>query len=193
MGLKLVTAPAVEALDLATAKAFLRVDGAADDTVIAALISASRSRYEGPASCLERAFITQTWEYTLDAFPVGTGSDGWLRLPLAPVQSIVSIGYTDGAGAAVVMDPDDYLASLASEPVLLYAAGGASWPTAGLVPGAVAVRFVAGYGDTADKVPADLVLAMLMNIACWYENRETVGKEFPGDAVAMGHRWAWAV
>jgi uncharacterized phiE125 gp8 family phage protein len=36
------------------------------------------------------------------------------------------------------------------------------------------VTFVAGFGDTADRVPADLRLAIRMHVATLFENRESV-------------------
>lgn len=194
MGLKLITAPTVEPVDLATAKAFLRVDHTDDDALIASLIIASRRHYDGPTGVLDRALITQEWDYTIDEFPSGTVTGGdWIRLPLAPVQTITSIGYIDSAGTEIALAEADYAAALGGDPAFVYPAAGSSWPTAGSFPGAAVVRFVAGYGDTADTVPPELTVAILQNIAYWYEYREETGKSFPGDATALPLRWAWPV
>lgn len=70
MATKRVTPPAIEPVTLDEAKAHLRVDINAEDSLITRLISDAREWVE---RFLRRSLITQTWALYLDAFPVGAG------------------------------------------------------------------------------------------------------------------------
>jgi uncharacterized phiE125 gp8 family phage protein len=60
-----------------------------------------------------------------------------------------------------------------------------------LEEGAITVRFIAGYGDTADQVPERIKQAILMLAGHWYETRDMGG--VPGEIKAMfiGERVVW--
>lgn len=159
----LITAPASEPVSLAEAKLHLRVEHAADDALITALIQAARERAE---AITRRALITQTWEMYLDEWP----EQGFIRLPLPPLQSVTSAKYTDTDGAEYTFT--DWTADAASLPGRVVLNHGAAWPSVTLRPvNPIAVRFVAGYGDAA-AVPASIKAAMLLMIGHLYENRE---------------------
>src|SRR5262249_41785719 len=64
--LRLQPAPAFEPIALELAKTHLRVDSAADDDYIKALIAAARQEAEDFQG---RAWITQKWALTMDHFP----------------------------------------------------------------------------------------------------------------------------
>ena len=66
MALKMSAAPAKEPLDMNQVKLHLRVDAADDDVLIQSLIAAARQDCE---KFQNRAYITQTWELWLDAWP----------------------------------------------------------------------------------------------------------------------------
>lgn len=169
MALTLVTAPAVEPIDLATAKAHLRVDITDDDSLITALITAARQHVE---VITRRALITQTWDLSLDAWPEGNT----ILVPLPPLQSMASITYKDSAGTVYTMPATNYIVDTAEEPGRIVLAYGKLWPSVTLYPaGAITVRFTAGYGN-AVAVPQTIKHAILLLVAQWYENREaTVG------------------
>lgn len=151
-----------EPVSLETAKAFLRVDGTADDAVISLLIAAAREKGEAISRL---AFLTQTVELVLDAWP----DDLTLRLRRAPLQSVTSVTYLDDEG--VQASWTDYQVDARS--AVGYVTFG-SVPSVALFPtGAIKITYVAGYGDTATSVPSNLQMALLMLIAYWYENRES--------------------
>ena len=66
MALKLITAASTFPITLEDAKLHCRVDTAADDALINALITAATELAEQKTG---RALMAQTWELTLDAFP----------------------------------------------------------------------------------------------------------------------------
>jgi uncharacterized phiE125 gp8 family phage protein len=87
MSLKPITAPAEEPVTLVEAKAQCKVDHSADDALLAIFIQSAR---EAAEHITGRAFITQTWELVLDAFPAAE-----IQLSKPKIQSITSVKYLD--------------------------------------------------------------------------------------------------
>jgi len=177
--LALITAPTTEPLSLDEAKAHLRVTADTEDELIDALITAVRQHIDGRDGWLGRSLITQTWEVRLDRFPTGWESiEPWprnvaIRVPLPPLQSVTSVKYLDSAGAEQTLNSATYVVHVVEEPGLIVPAYGQTWPTARDEPGAVRVRFVAGYGEPKD-VPRPLKLGLNAMVAHFYEHREPV-------------------
>lgn len=170
MALSLVTAPAREPIDLASAKVHLRVDTDDENTLIDGLIKSAREYVE---SATGRALLTQTWDLKLDGFWCGA-----LELPKAPVSAITSITYLDMNGASQTWASANYLTDLPAGPkaskARITTAYAVVAPSTYDVMNAVTVRFVCGYGSSGDRVPAALRQAMLLLIGHWYQAREAV-------------------
>lgn len=167
MALKLITAPATEPVTSAEAKAHLRVDTTADDTLIGTLITVARMHVENH---LRRALITQTWELVLDAFP----ARNVIQLPMPPLASITSIKYTDEAAVEATFSSTAYAVDTDSTRGRVVLKSGESWPSVTLAAtSGVRVRYVAGYGAAAN-VPQAIKQAILLLIGTLYENRESV-------------------
>lgn len=165
MALKLITAPAVEPVALQEAKDFLRVDGTDFDTLLTALIKAAREYCE---AFQNRAYVTQTWQLTMDSFSALP-----LSLPKPPLQSVSSVKYTDQNGVETAFAPADYLVDAVSEPGRLAFAYGKSWPSVTLQPvNGVKIEYVAGYG-AAEAVPEAVKTAMKLWIAHRFENPDS--------------------
>jgi len=164
--IKLITAPSVEPVTLAQAKAQCSVDGAEFDNLLNIFIAAARKRAEHETG---RAFCTQTRELVLDAF-----ADVCI-LRGAPIQSVESVKFVDAdlGGPAITLDPADYIFDKDSEPGRLLPAIGKTWPATQAIPNAVRVRYVCGYGDAAE-VPDDIKAWMLLAVTTMFENRSTV-------------------
>lgn len=157
----LLTAPAVEPLALAEAKAFLRVEHAADDDIIAALISASRIHVETQT---RRALITQTWRITIDNWP----ANGRFPIAPAPLQELSAARVYDYGGVAHAIDTGSFVVDSGAS-VLAFA----PWalPSPGRLAAGIELDVVAGYGDAASDVPEPLRQAVRLLVAHWYENR----------------------
>lgn len=115
-----------------------------------------------------RAFITQTLELVLNAFPSNE-----IDLPRPRLQSVTSIKYLDSDGVEQTLSASGYVVDTDSEPGRVYLAYGESWPTTRDIQNAVRIRYVAGYG-AASAVPESLKQFMLTLIAQAYEYREPV-------------------
>lgn len=184
--LTLVTGPADEPILLTEAKRHLLVadDDDSQDDYILDLIRVAREYGEGYQ---ERAYITQTWDLSLEDFPSGP-----LDIPMPPLQSIVSVTYYGPDDVGVVVPTTVYRVDKTTQPfgrlVLKY---GQQWPSVTLrTAEAVVVRFTAGYGADAKDVPEITRQALRIMIGHWFENREpivtgTIVSRIPWSAEAL--------
>jgi uncharacterized phiE125 gp8 family phage protein len=164
MALILTSGPAVEPVTLGEAKAHLRIDGTAEDTLIASLIVTSRLHVEAAAGL---ALVTQHWSWYLDAWPPGRA----VELPLRPIQSIAAVRLYDESGAATTLEPAAYLLDGAGLRPRLVRLGAPVWPRPGRIANGIEIAFAAGYGGAAADVPAPIRQAILILVAHWYEHR----------------------
>ncbi len=136
---------------------------------IRALTDAAVEQMDGPISKTRRALLTQTWTLTLDCWP------SKIVLPLSPVQSVSSVGYSDTDGVQQILDPLAYrVTGLASWDPTISLVNGETWPELDTIPAGIEVEFVAGYGDDLADLPAPVLQAIRMLTAHWYEQREAV-------------------
>lgn len=184
MNVTIITPPASEPITLDEAKAFLRVDGDDDDSVITDAIASARETIENLTG---RQLITATLEGAMDSFAGdwidrsqrlidhrGAGhsrhDDLSIRLPRSPVQSVTSVQYIDGAGALQTLDPSLYIVDVRSITPRITPLFGTCWPPIRPQPNAVVVRFVAGW--TTETLPARAKqLAKLVTLRD-YEHRD---------------------
>ena len=142
MALVLTSAPAVEPVTLAEAKAHLRVDGSAEDTLIGSLIVTSRLHIE---AALGLALVTQSWSYFLDAWPPRSE----VALPVHPVQSIAAVKLYAADESVTTVPADTYLLDGAGSPPRLVRRANLAWPSPAKVANGIEIAFVAGYGAAA--------------------------------------------
>ncbi len=193
MPLSLVTAPAVEPLTLDDAKAQCRVETDDENGLLVTLIEASRQAAE---AFTKRALIAQTWDLKLCGFFEGDYyQDGALWLPFPPVSAVSAITYRDTAGSTQTWSSSDYETDLPSGPTARRAriapVFGESWPSTYDALNAVTVRFVCGYGTTAESVPAGIRQGMQLLVAHWYARREPVqvGSIVNEIPLTISHLW----
>lgn len=167
MTMILLSAPTAEPITLGEAKAHLRVDTDAEDTLIQSLIMASRLHIE---AALDLALITQTWRLRRDTWP----SSRTLTLPIRPIQSVISVKVYDDDDIPRAIDPASFILDGAANPARLVWRGNGSAPASGLAANGIEIDFVAGHGDGPADVPQPMRQALLLLIAHWYENREPV-------------------
>jgi len=145
---------------------------ATDDTEITRLIVAARRHCENFSG---RAYITQTWDLYLDAFPSGDE----IKIPLPPLQTVTWIKYKNTVGTLTEWLPiTDYIVDIHSEPGRIVLDYGISWPSTYGAIQAVQIRFVAGWG-IASAVPEHIKQAILLKLTDLYQNRgDVAGSEF---------------
>lgn len=156
----LLVPPASEPVSLADAKAWLRIDTSAEDSLVAGLIPAARALVE---AATRRLLMTQTWRLSFDDWPPGA-----VAMPLAPVASVAAVRVYDAGGVAQVVDSATW--RLFETPDQARIVFSATPPTPGRAVSGIEIDVVAGYG-AANDVPQALRQAMLMLIARWFENR----------------------
>lgn len=176
MSLTQTSAPATEPVTTIEAKTHLHYDDpplGADvllqDAYIDQLIAAARQWCE---VFTNRVFVTQTWEWRLDAFPGGAKA---FDVPKAKLSSVTSIAYLDVDGASQTLATSVYQEDANSQPGRIALKWNQAWPSVrgGGVIDVVTVTFVAGYG-AASAVPAPIKHAISLLVGHWHANRESV-------------------
>jgi uncharacterized phiE125 gp8 family phage protein len=186
MVLKLVTGPAVEPLTTDEAKLHLKVTDPTEDAYIDSLVKAARTNVE---RYLGRALITQTWR---------AYSDYWqdcLNLALAPVISVTSVKYYDETESLETLDSSLYYADIISEPGKIVRKYDSVYPELEEErPNAVVVEFVAGYGSASTDIPSDIIHAIRLLVADYYDNKGevvvgTIAVRIPGHIKNLLHSY----
>lgn len=162
-GLTIATEPAVEPLNVQEARDYSRVDITADDELIRRQITAGRKLAEQRT---RRTFITTTLDLWLPYWPKGD-----ILLPGAPAQSVSFVKYRDQDGAWQTVSSSVYELDETEAPGRVCRAYGQSWPTVITRRKAINVRFVAGYGDDAEDVPAGIREAIAAYVLSLYDER----------------------
>jgi uncharacterized phiE125 gp8 family phage protein len=168
-----VSHPDIEPVSLAEIKRHLRIDEdmTEDDEDLDGLITAGRQHVERFTGL---ALIDQTFEVSLDAYPVS----GVIRLK-APLLSVATFEYSDDDGLYVALDDSEYvLDTLYREPRLVTAYG-VTWPTTIAASNSVRIRYRAGFADRTgsptegpELVPGPLKTAIKLHAEAYYDRDE---------------------
>lgn len=145
----LIAGPTVPALDLEEVKKARRFSSTTLDTLFDLWIAAATQYYESETGW---QLIDALYEYSMDAFP----GQPEIELPHLPLLEIVSVKY-DAGGEEVTFDAANYRMTPAegipTKRGRVSLLSGCSWPTADIEPGAVRIRYRAGFGSTPGSVP----------------------------------------
>jgi uncharacterized phiE125 gp8 family phage protein len=190
------TAPAVEPVTLAEAKAHLRVDTATDDAYIGSLITAAREWVE---QYLDRTLVHTQWVMRFDRFPPDGTHD--IELPRPPMATAgtttaVALTFTYENGTTSTYSTASYRVDRDGVPGTVKTLYGQTWPPHLQDDNAISVTWWGGYGASGTSVPAAIRHAMLMLVAHWYEYRGavltgTISKEieFAVKSLLDSQRW----
>ena len=201
--LNVTTAPAGEVTTVELVKQHCRIDNTADDELLAGYLSAARVLAE---DYLSRSLLPQTVLWTVRPTsmlrPEQSRLLGTLQLPRAPVVSIETVTTLDEWGNATVVAPAllpvtpgtsilGYVVDLALEPATLrigretVLSGG--YPLHATELQNVQVSMATGYAAAAN-VPSNIILAIMMTTAFFYEHRGDAGGEMPEAAERLLNR-----
>ena len=161
---KLVTAPGSEPITLDEAKAYLRVDDSTEDTLISALITAARRKFENDTL---HYLLPQTWELYLNRDEITTEP---ISINKSDITAISSVKYYDSSNTQQTLSTSDYQTAIQGKPSSIQII---TMPTIYDRLEAMVIRFTLGYAN-AGAVPEDIKLAIKLLLATWYENRQTV-------------------
>jgi len=160
---KVMDPASTEPVSLDEAKRRLRIGFDDDDDDIELLISSARDHAEKYCNVL---FAEQTVEARCDCW------GDMVRLPVAPVNSIVSIEYVDTTGAIQTVDVSVYEPRLEGLEPSIVPAYGKQWPV--IQSGSrITLTAVAGY----ETAPPAVKHAILLHIADAYEVRENAAED----------------
>jgi len=183
VALRLTTPPTIEPLSLTEAKAHLRYEESDKDTDIEALIVMARQACEVATN---RAMLTQDWVLALDGFP---GRSGIIELLRPPLQEVLEITYTDLNGEAQNLSAEYYQVDTISEPGRVMPARNCLWPeTDSGTMNAVQISYRAGW-ETAAEVPAQVIGAMKLFVAHYFENLSAVLTGLTPAELPLSARW----
>jgi len=123
-----------------------------------------------------RVFVERTLQLNRDGF------SSVIKLPHPPLQGVISVKYTDTAGAEQTVAAADYEVDTVSAPGRIRAAVGSSWPSVGVYFNNVRIQYRAGYapvGSPTDYtvnsyLPPELRMWVAARAATIYENREQI-------------------
>mgnify|MGYP000512996135 CR=1 FL=1 len=157
----LVTPPAGLPVTLAQVKAHLRIETDDDDDYLGELTALAVSHVEQATGVF---LLTQTWRVYLDCLPAGA----MVELPVRPISQIDVVTVYDVDGDPSVVAASDYQLDAVSEiPRLRFAA----MPSPGIAMNGIEIDCICGFGDTGADVPDQLIRAILVLCAHWYEFR----------------------
>jgi len=170
----LITPPTVEPLDLDEIKKNLRFSSTSEDTLLDLWNSSARQHFERITG---RQVLDALWERRLDTVP---GCRGPIELPHAPLLEVVSFEYIALDGTLTSFSsgasPDEPYYDVEA-PAGPYAERGRitpkygyEWPTPRCEPGAVRIRYRAGWGTTPADVP-ELAKAALHGLVEHFHRR----------------------
>lgn len=157
----------VEPVTVNELKAFLRLESAAEDALLAAFLRSARAMCEAFTGriLIERGFIEV----------VAGGSDG-RRLSARPVIRVDAVERVEPDGAATVLAADAWSVAIAPD--------GAGRVTGGAEGERLRVRYRAGLGPDWNAVPEALRQGILRLAAHFYSSRDAAGDPGPPAAVA---------
>lgn len=189
----------IEPVTLWEAKKQARIEYPDDDYIVATCIWAARRYVE---TRLRQALMTQTWTLYLDSFPSAGGyynraireiwpslgglpsglgfypglipnSTGVIDIPLSPLQGVNSVNFYDFQGNLDTVASQTFNTSL--EVVgRIQPQYSLVWPISRPTIDSVQINFNCGYGPTADRIPANIKMAIMAYAAHLFQNREAV-------------------
>ena len=162
---KVITPASTYPVSLTEARSHLKVDTTADDTYITSIIKAATQLSE---EYTNRFFIDTVIEQTCSDF------EQLQTLFKSKVSAVTHVKYYDSNNSLQTLDTAVYDEQLDYEPSQIQLADGKSFPSITKRNDAVVAKYTVGYGSAASDVPEIIKQAILLTIANFYQNRNSV-------------------
>lgn len=164
----LVTGPITPVFTAAEAKDQARIDGSAEDSLVAEMVARATAYFDAKDGITGEALISQTWKLTLSDAEVSNA----IALPIGPVQSVTSVQYY-ADGTLTTFGAVNY--RLVNG--VLSLVEGAAWPALDARDDAFQITYVAGHGDTSGDISPTTRHAIALLAADFYEVRTSTNGE----------------
>lgn len=163
----LVTAPTVEPVELAEAKAHLNYTNDDLDSYISSLIISVRRAIE---RYLRRALITQSWKVYYDCWKHE------LLIPFGALQTVTTVKYYDDSGTQQTLSANTYYWVVTTEdPGRIVRKYNVTYPELQYGrPDGIEIAFTAGFGAAASAVPDEIRNAIKLMLTDYFEHKGTV-------------------
>lgn len=161
MAVSVLSAPAAYPVSISSCKQHLRIDHDQDDDYLSELIAAATSHVEAH---IRQSLINRTLRQYVDGSAAGRS----ITLDAWPVGSLITGTAYNIDGEALELSPGDMLLDRNSDPATV-----SLKPSIGLlsISNGIEIDYVAGYGDTGLDVPSNIIRALHLIVAHWYEHR----------------------
>jgi uncharacterized phiE125 gp8 family phage protein len=155
LSLKRLTQPATEPVSLAEIRSALAIQPSdtSSDATITRRITEAR---EWAENHMQRAVSSSNWRLSLDEFPDA------IRLPMAPVSSVISLSYTDTAGTVQTLNSSLYgLDSGSDSDAWILPAYQTTWPETADHANSVVVEYTAGWTTPPAQIKEAIILIVI--------------------------------
>lgn len=182
MWLKRISGGGADLIDLADAKAHLRLLEDDFDAEVSRAVSAASvflDLDQDGFGIMGGPLLAQQWSSKAAGFTCEV-----LRLPFGRVIAVDEIRYLAPDGSAGVVNPATYVLAQDGRTPVVCLLPGQSWPQVASRPDAVDLRFAAGFGVVGD-VPEDIRAAARLLTGHFFRNRDAASDVLPQE-IALG-------
>lgn len=197
--LKLIT-PTTQAIPLAEAKEYLRVDQSDEDTIINRQVRSAESLVK---NYLNQSLKNETYTYTLDNWPCPerdvwwdgvrdgainqlTGDADYIDLPWGPFVNVTNFETIDDSDTSYTFASSNYKVDSTSKHGRVSLAEGAVWPATVLRSNSgIVITFTAGFGTDDSDVPEAIRQGVLETLGALYERRGDAFTGLPAAALNL--------
>jgi uncharacterized phiE125 gp8 family phage protein len=167
--IKLKAGPEVEPVVGSDVQTFLRLDSTDYNVRLGQMAKAARIACE---NYTRRAFITQTWQLTLNIDQIRDT----IKIPRPPLHAIRSIKIFRTKDDMVYQNPAHFNTDIVSEPGCVFLKIGYAWGLGVAMRNhqSMIVEYIAGFGDSPDDVPQD-IKDSITETAAYYFTQGTTG------------------
>ena len=172
MPIAIISAPEANPVSLAQIKRHLRLDHNEDDEYLIELAQAATLHVE---AMIDQFLITRTVRQYIETMPASRS----ISLEAWPIISIQEVRGYDLGGNPIIFQSRNFRFDNRFDPAALILNTSINFNA---FSNGIEVDIIAGYGETGVDIPSNIIRAILVLIAHWYEFRGTLS---PGDETSL--------